>query len=171
MKRIVCITGALALLAGCPKSENAASDAAPSAAPSAQAPATQAAPPDLPSASATTSAPKPIVKIPTVNLDGGLVVPEGGLALLADAAMPPIPTPSASGSAQPAPMPPECSAYLAKADACVAKRPPAFQAAARGAIAAQRSAWTTMLGQGQSAAVLAQCNAAAGALAADPACK
>jgi hypothetical protein len=159
---------ALALLAGCPKQDHAAGDAAPSASASAAPQATSAAPETTatPSASGTT---KPVVKLPAVTIDGGLAVLDAGLALLADAA--PLPTPSASGSAQPAAMPPECTAYLAKADACNAKRPAALQGGARAAVAAQKAGWDVLLKQGQAAVVLAQCKGAAAALAADPACK
>lgn len=168
---------ALALLAGCPKQEHAGTDAAPAVSPSAEPQATTASP-ETPAAPSGTGPAKPFVKLPVVTIDGGPAAIDAGplpfdsgLALLADAAPPP--TPSASGSAQPAAMPPECTAYLAKADACVAKRPAALQATARAAIAGQRSAWTSMLtvGQAQVPAVVAQCKAAAAALAADPACK
>lgn len=165
---------ALALLAGCPKQDHAATDAAPSATASAAPQATSAAP-DTTAAPSASGTAKPVVKLPTLPLDGGIAVTDAGalidsgLALLADAG--PMPTPSASGSAQPASMPPECTAYLAKADACNAKRPPSVQAGARAAVAAQRAAWDTLLKQGQAAAVLTQCKATAAALAADPACK
>ena len=158
---VAVVMGASIALAGCPKKDAEATDAAPSASASVAATASaSAAPSDTASASA-----RPMTHVPMPRVDGGPIVGDAGMA--ATDAAPPATT---DGGAT-AKMPPECDQYFVKNEACIAKMPPSTQAAGRGAMAAQKGAWSSMLTMGKKDPVVAQCKQALAVVAANPLCK
>jgi hypothetical protein len=158
---VVGIMGASLALAGCPKKDADASDAAPSTSASAVATTTPSAAP----ADTMTDSGKVVPRVVLPRLDGGPILGDAAMPAM-DAAMP------ASDAAAPSTtMPAECDQYFAKNEACIAKMPVATQGAGRAAMAAQKGGWTSLLASGARDHVVAQCKQSLAGVTANPLCK
>jgi hypothetical protein len=168
---VVCLPflGCLALL-GCPKENAASSDAAASAAPTSSDPTAPAQPGASTPATPTDGGKTSTLVLPKLNLDGAAALVDAGLAVLADAGLPTIPTavPSASTTGVTG-VPPECNQYATQQAVCISKMAPALQPAATGALNAAKGSWPTLAATPAGHdALLAQCK---GLLAQANACK
>ena len=165
---VIATMGASIALAGCPKKDADATDAAPSASASAVATTTASAAP----ADTMTDSGKVVPRVVLPRMDGGPMLGDAAMPAM-DAAMPAMDAaaPATDAGATTATMPPECDQYFAKNEACIAKMPPATQSTGRAAMAAQKGAWSSMLATGGKDQVVAQCKQALAGVAANPLCK
>ena len=168
---VIATMGASIALAGCPKKDADATDAAPSASASAVATTTASGAP----ADTMTDSGKVVPRVVLPRMDGGPMLGDAAMPAM-DAAMPAPATdaamPATDAGTTTATMPPECDQYFAKNEACIAKMPPATQSTGRAAMAAQKGAWSSMLtAPGGKDHVVVQCKQALAGVAANPLCK
>jgi hypothetical protein len=165
---VIGIMGASLALAGCPKKDADAGDAAPSASASAVATTTPSATP----ADTMTDSGKVVPRVVLPHLDGGPILGDAALPTM-DAAMPAMDAamPASDAAAPSTTMPAECDQYFAKNEACIAKMPVATQGAGRAAMAAQKGGWTSLLASGARDHVVAQCKQSLAGVTANPLCK